>query len=162
MSQYEMGSMENIVNNYAISLYSGRWQLELLWWSFWNVWKYWITIVCTRKQYSVVGQLYFNNKWAKNLIGKEIIICGYQRWGDGFWILLPMQEPQKMKFWSLGEEDPLEKEIATHSSILARIIPQTKGAWWVTVIEVTKSQTQLRNWAGMQTVRGQGGGVRWR
>ena len=31
MSQYEMGSMENIVNNYAISLYSGRWQLELLW-----------------------------------------------------------------------------------------------------------------------------------
>ena len=31
---------------------------------------------------------------------------------------------------SLGWEDPLEKRMATHSSILARIIPWT-GAWWV-------------------------------
>ena len=28
--------------------------------------------------------------------------------------------------WSLGQEDPLEKEMATHSSILAWIIPWTK------------------------------------
>ena len=29
---------------------------------------------------------------------------------------------------SLGQKDPLEKEIATHSSILAGKIPQTEGA----------------------------------
>ena len=29
-------------------------------------------------------------------------------------------------FWSLGQEDPLEKEIATHSSIFAWIIPWTE------------------------------------
>ena len=30
-----------------------------------------------------------------------------------------MQEKQEMQVQSLGEEDPLEKETATHSSILA-------------------------------------------
>ena len=29
-----------------------------------------------------------------------------------------MQEMQEMQVWSLGQEDPLEKEMATHSSIL--------------------------------------------
>ena len=34
---------------------------------------------------------------------------------------------------SLGWEDPLEEEMATHSSILAwRILD--RGAWWVTVL----------------------------
>ena len=35
-----------------------------------------------------------------------------------------MQETQKTQVESLGREDPLEKEIATHSSILAWRIPQ--------------------------------------
>ena len=30
---------------------------------------------------------------------------------------------------SLGQEDPLEKKMATHSSILARKIPMDRGAW---------------------------------
>ena len=33
---------------------------------------------------------------------------------------------QKMQFPSLGREDPLEKEMATHSSILAWEIPWTE------------------------------------
>ena len=33
---------------------------------------------------------------------------------------------QKMRAWSLGQEDPLEKGKATHSSILARKIPWTE------------------------------------
>ena len=37
--------------------------------------------------------------------------------------LLPMQELQVR---SLGREDPLEKEIATHPSILAWEIPRTE------------------------------------
>ena len=38
---------------------------------------------------------------------------------------------------SLGQEDPLEKEMATHSSILAWEIPDI-GAWWATAHGVTK------------------------
>ena len=40
---------------------------------------------------------------------------------------------------SLGQEDPLEKEMATHSSILAWRIPMDRGAWWATVHRVAKS-----------------------
>ena len=40
---------------------------------------------------------------------------------------------------SLGWEDPLEKAMATHSSILAWRIPRT--VWRATVHGVTKSQT---------------------
>ena len=45
-----------------------------------------------------------------------------------------MQVPQEMQVWSLGREDPLEEEMATHSSIPAWIIPWTDHG-------VTKSQT---------------------
>ena len=43
----------------------------------------------------------------------------------------------------LDWEDPLEEEMATHSSILAWKIPWTEEAWWATVCGVAKSQTQL-------------------
>jgi len=33
---------------------------------------------------------------------------------------------QEMQVWSLGREDPLEKEMAIHSSILAWEIPLTE------------------------------------
>ena len=39
---------------------------------------------------------------------------------------------------SLGWEDALEKEIATHSSILAWRIPVDRGAWRATVHGVEK------------------------
>ena len=35
---------------------------------------------------------------------------------------------QETQVWSLGQEDPLEKEMATHPSILAWEIPQTEVA----------------------------------
>ena len=44
---------------------------------------------------------------------------------------------------SLGWEDPLEEEMATHSSILAWRIPMERGAWWATVHGVARSQTRL-------------------
>ena len=34
---------------------------------------------------------------------------------------------------SLGWEDPLEEEMATHSSILALQNPMNRGAWWAPV-----------------------------
>ena len=38
-----------------------------------------------------------------------------------------VQKTQEMRVWSLGQEDPLEEEIATHSSILAWEILWTEG-----------------------------------
>ena len=37
-----------------------------------------------------------------------------------------MQELQETQVWSLGWEDPLEKDMVTHSSILAWKIPWTE------------------------------------
>ena len=55
--------------------------------------------------------------------------------------------PATQETWvrSLGREDPLEEGMATHSSILAWRIPMDRGAWWATVCEVAKSQTELSN-----------------
>ena len=49
-----------------------------------------------------------------------------------------MQETQVQ---SLGQEDPVEEVMATHSSILVWRITVDQGAWWATVHGVAKSQT---------------------
>ena len=53
--------------------------------------------------------------------------------------------PAMQETWvrSLGWEDPLEKGMATHSSILAWRIPMDRGAWGATVQGDTKSWTLL-------------------
>ena len=40
-----------------------------------------------------------------------------------------VQQTQETQFQSLGWEDPLEKEMATHSDILAWRIPWTEKPW---------------------------------
>ena len=49
-----------------------------------------------------------------------------------------MPAMQETQVRSLGREDPLEKEMATHSSILAMGNPMDRRAWWATVHEVAK------------------------
>ena len=44
----------------------------------------------------------------------------------------------------LGQEDPLEEGMATHSSILAWRIPMDRGACWATENGVARSGTQLK------------------
>ena len=50
---------------------------------------------------------------------------------------------QEMWARSLGQKDPLEKEMATHSSILAwgkkKKNPMDRGDWWATVHGIAKS-----------------------
>ena len=58
--------------------------------------------------------------------------------GDSVVKNLPMQQ---MQVWSLSQEDPLEEEMATHSSILAGENPMDREAWWTTVQAVSKSWT---------------------
>ena len=50
---------------------------------------------------------------------------------------------QEMRFQSLGQEDPLEKEMATHFQYSCLEKPMDRGAWWAAVHGVTKSRTQL-------------------
>ena len=49
----------------------------------------------------------------------------------------------EIQIQSLGWEDPLQKRMATHSSILARIIPWTEELGGLQSVGVTKNQTQL-------------------
>ena len=51
--------------------------------------------------------------------------------------------PVMQETWvqSLGQEDPLEEGMTTHSSILAWRIPMDRGAGWATVHGVAQSQT---------------------
>ena len=53
--------------------------------------------------------------------------------------------PAVQETWaqSLVWEDPLEKGMATHSSILAWRVPMDRGAWRATVHGAAKSQTRL-------------------
>ena len=46
---------------------------------------------------------------------------------------------QKTRIESLDQEDPLEKEMATHSSISCLENPMNRGAWQAMVYGVTKS-----------------------
>ena len=49
-----------------------------------------------------------------------------------------MQKTQEMQVRSLGQEDPLEKDMANHSSIIDRKILMDRGPWQATVHEVGK------------------------
>ena len=56
----------------------------------------------------------------------------------------PIKNPPAMQeTWVpfLGWEDPLEEDMATHTSILVWIIPMERGAWQAIVHGVAKSWT---------------------
>ena len=83
------------------------------------------------------------NQWCNAVVGSPLGEGLRWIWGrvsakDGFPGALAIQETL---VWSLGWEDPLEKEKATHSSILAWRIPWTEEPG-----RVTKSRTWLSNW----------------
>ena len=54
---------------------------------------------------------------------------------------LPAMRETRVRF--LGREDPLEKEMAIHSSNSCQENPMDGGAWWAAVHGVAKSQTRL-------------------
>ena len=50
---------------------------------------------------------------------------------------------KEMRVWPLGREDPLEKKMATHSSILAWETPPTEDPGGLQSMGLQKSGTQL-------------------
>ena len=55
-----------------------------------------------------------------------------------------MQETPETRVRSQSREDPLEEEMATHSSILARKIPWMEELGGLQSMGVTKSRTRLK------------------
>ena len=53
---------------------------------------------------------------------------------------------QETRVRSLGQEDPLEKEMATTPVLLPG---KFHGAWWTTVHGVAKSQTRLSDFTSL-------------
>ena len=68
------------------------------------------------------------NTWADENLSKchSTAKENFNMWYSGEEFALPMQEMWEMSVESLGWEDPLEKEMATHSGILAWKIPSTQ------------------------------------
>ena len=62
--------------------------------------------------------------------------------------LLAMQETQEIWVQLLGQEDSLEKEMATHLTLLTWENPMNRGAWWVTAHRVAQ---RLQSWTILNT-----------
>ena len=73
-----------------------------------------------------------------------------------------MQETQESRVRSLGWEDPLEEDMATHSRILAWRIPMERGDWWARVHGVAKSRTGLKRQRMGPSLGGRRGVGCWR
>ena len=52
-----------------------------------------------------------------------------------------MQEPEEMWVQSLGQGDPLEEGVVTHSSVTCLENPMDRGAWQAMVHRVVESAT---------------------
>ena len=68
--------------------------------------------------------IWYLNFKLRDLIGAHV----WEGFPSGSAVKSPpvMQKTEAMRAWSLGQEDPLEEEMATRSSILAWIIPWTE------------------------------------
>ena len=53
----------------------------------------------------------------------------------------PLQEPQETRASSQGQEDPLERDVAAHSRVLAWRIPWTEEPGGLQSMGITKSKT---------------------
>ena len=103
-----------------------------------NLTKIWeLRNVLTLNHHSIVG---FNGPQSRGIENIwSVLVLGLPQWFRQYKSLPAVQDAW---VWSLGQEDILEKEMATHSSILAWRIPWTEepedySPW------VTKSLTQL-------------------
>ena len=78
----------------------------------------------------------------KNIFKRMCIYAKLSHFGLPWWLMVK-NLPAMRETWvgSPGQEDPLEKGMAIHSSILARRIPWTED----TVYGVAKSWTRLSN-----------------
>ena len=65
-----------------------------------------------------------------------------------------MQESQEALVQPLGWEDPLEKEMATYSNILAWKKPRDRGTLWATVVHGITKRNDLATEQQQQILKG--------
>ena len=80
------------------------------------------------------------------VMGKQVVLCTR----INLYVLFSLWEQeedclQETQVQSLGQEHPLEKGMAVHSSILAWRIPMDRGAQQATAHGITNSWTRLSN-----------------
>ena len=102
--------------------------------------------------YSTFGVVHaiFGGRWGPNIV-TYVSICDSEYsdtegFPGGSAVKNPpvMLEQQEMQFRSLGQEDPLEQDMATHSSILAWSIPRTEEPGGLQSMGRKKSDTTER------------------
>ena len=81
----------------------------------------------------------------KNVDYRIFVQEKWESYSNGWAQLVAQMVKNPLAMWeiwvqSLYLEDPLEKEMATHSSILAWRIPMNREARWATIHGVTKSR----------------------
>ena len=69
-----------------------------------------------------------------------------------WWYCLSVQETQETRVRSLGQEDPLEEEMAMHSSILAWKIPWTEESGGLQSMGLQRVGHDWSNWAHMMII----------
>ena len=86
--------------------------------------------------------------WRSEVVHKNLQPVSLQEWASQVAlpqrIHLPMQETQEIRVWSLSWDNPLQQEMATHSSILA-----WKSSWTEEPgrLHFRRSQRVWDNWA---------------
>ena len=75
--------------------------------------------------------------FASNTVRFHLLFRGFPGGSD----VKNLPAKQEMQVWSLGQEDPLEKEMEIHSSILAWEIPQTEEAGGLQFMGTKESNT---------------------
>ena len=65
-------------------------------------------------------------------------------WASQVVLVVKSPPASEMQVRFPGWKDRLEKEMTTHSSVLAWRLPMDRGAWQVTVHGFTKSRTRLK------------------
>ena len=115
-------------NNILLSLWTQIWACGsfVFFWLRYN----WLIMLCWFLLCGKVIQLYACFLWFSPLAQRQELPA--------------VQEMHETWVQSLSGEDPLEKKMATNSSILAWKNPMDKGAWWAAVHGVAKSWVQLK------------------
>ena len=117
-------------------------------------------LICLN-QWELVSNYCYWEPWLKQIL---LCIVWKPAFHDDLWITLPwyslygfpfvaqvvkhLPVMQDIQAWSLGQEDPLEKEMATHSSILAWKVPWTEEP---SGLQSMGSQRVRHDWATNNT-----------
>ena len=81
----------------------------------------------------------------RSTVDLRLVVLASARNKYGRWIRLPHLPMQGTWVRSLGREDPLEKEMATHSSVLGWEIPWTEEPGRLQFMGSQESRTRLSN-----------------